>query len=162
MKKIILILAAASMMLSIASSCGSKTNGNADSYIMPCDSTLCEPTSNANTEDIIAIRKTLDLYVEAAIHGDSKVAEPAFAANATISHVENDVLVCAPIKELFAYYDATGKQSASYEISQYSIVGNVAMVRIESKFGETEFSDMFTFAKNGKDWKIVSKVYYVK
>lgn len=80
MKKIILILAAASLMLSIASSCGSKTNEKADS-----DSTLCEPTCNANTEDIIAIRKTLDLYVEAAIHGDSKVAEPAFAVNATIS-----------------------------------------------------------------------------
>ncbi|MCM1371853.1 MAG: nuclear transport factor 2 family protein, partial [Bacteroides sp.] len=65
-------------------------------------------------------------------------------------------------QELFTYYDATGKQSASYEVSQYSIAGNVAMVRIESKFGETEFSDMFTLAKNGKDWKIVSKVYYMK
>lgn len=162
MKKIILILAAASIMLSTTSSCGSKTNKNADSHIMPCDSTLCEPTCNANTEDIIAIRKTLDLYVKAAIYGDSKVAEPAFAENTTISHVENDVLVCAPIKELFAYYDATGKQLASYKISQYSIAGNVAMVRIESKFGETEFSDMFTLAKDGKDWKIVSKVYFVK
>ena len=162
MKKNILILAAASMMLSIASSCGSKTSGKTDSHIVPCDSTLCEPICNANTEDIIAICKTLDLYVEAAIQGDSKVAEPAFAENATISHVENGVLVCVPIKELFTYYDATGKQSASYEVSQYSIAGNVAMVRIESKFGETEFFDMFTLAKDGKDWKIVSKVYFVK
>ncbi len=161
MKKNILILAAASIMLSIAS-CGSKTSEKADSHIVPCDNTLCEPTCNANTEDIIAICKTLDLYVEAAIQGDSKVAEPAFAENATISHVENGVLVCVPIKELFTYYDATGQQSASYEVSQYSIAGNVAMVRIESKFGETEFSDMFTLARNGKDWKIVSKVYYMK
>lgn len=39
---------------------------------------------------------------------------------------------------------------------------DVAMVRIESKFGQTEFSDMFALVKYGDDWKIVSKVYHVK
>lgn len=36
------------------------------------------------------------------------------------------------------------------------------MVRIESKFGEAQFSDMFTLVKDGADWKIVSKVYHAK
>lgn len=56
--KNIILMAAASLMLSIASSCGSKTNEKADS-----DCNLCEPTCNANTEDIIANRNnTLYFY----------------------------------------------------------------------------------------------------
>lgn len=49
-----------------------------------------------------------------------------------------------------------------FAISSCSVAGDVAMVRIESKFGETDFSDMFTLVKDGSDWKIVSKVYHNK
>lgn len=65
-------------------------------------------------------------------------------------------------KALYDYYDQTGPHSASYEISSCSMADDVAMVRIESKFGESEFSDMFSLVKDGTDWKIVSKVYHVK
>lgn len=115
-----------------------------------------------DAQELSAIRKPLDLYVRAAIEGDSKIAMPAFADGATISHVENDTLVCLPIRSLFDYYDETGKQPASYEISSYSISGNVAMLRIESKFGDSEFCDMFNLLKAGGEWKIVSKIFSVK
>ncbi len=77
-------------------------------------------------------------------------------------HVENDSLICLPIKALFDYYDETGKHPASYDISEISISGIVAMVRIESKFGDSEFCDMFNLLKADDGWKIVSKIFSVK
>lgn len=154
MRKPILILSAAMMIISLASCCGENGNKCANSSAEVADSAKCEKGQClATAEEIAAIRVPLDMYVNAAIEGDSKVAQPAFAKGATISHAENDTLICAPIKELFDYYDATGKQPASYEIEDINVAGDVAMVRIESKFGDAQFSDMFTLVKDGKDWK---------
>ena len=89
-------------------------------------------------------------------------ARPAFADGATISHAENDTLICLPIRTLFDYYDETGRQPASYEISDVSIANDVAMVRIESTFGNARFCDMFTLVKAGGEWKIISKIFSVK
>lgn len=116
----------------------------------------------ATSEELTGIRKALDLYVQAAIKGNSKIARPAFAEGATISHAENDSLICLPIQALFDYYDETGKHPASYEITEYSVSGDVAMVRIDSKFGDTAFCDMFNLVKAGGEWKIVSKIFSVK
>ena len=112
--------------------------------------------------ELSAIRKPLDLYVQAAVEGDSRVARPAFAEGATISHAENDTLICLPIQALFDYYDQTGKHTASYEIADCNVAGDVATVRIESKFGDAEFTDMFALVKDGGEWKIVSKIFTVK
>lgn len=124
-----------------------------------CDSTKC---FNATADEIAGIRKPLDLYCEASVKGDSKVAHPAFAPTATMSYVENGKLVSVPIKALFDYYDQTGQQPASYEITSCHVSTDIAVVSIDSKFGETGFADMFTLVKDGDDWKIISKVYHVK
>ncbi len=124
-----------------------------------CDSTKC---CNATADEIAGIRKTLDLYCEASVKGDSKIAEPAFAPTATMSYAENGKLVSVPIKALFDYYDQTGPQPASYEITSCNVATDAAIVSIDSKFGETQFADMFTLVKDGDDWKIISKIYHVK
>lgn len=115
--------------------------------------------NNVSAEDLAGIRKAMDLYVQAAVEGDSKVARPAFAEGATISHAEDGKLICLPIQALFDYYDTTGKQPASYEVAECNVAGDVAMIRIESVFGDAKFSDMFALVKDGEDWKIVSKVF---
>lgn len=131
----------------------------ANKYENMCDSTKC---SNATAEEIAGIRKALNLYCEASVKGDSKIAEPAFAPTATMSYTENGKLVSVPIEALFDYYNQTGSQPASYEITSCNVATDVAIVSIDSKFGETCFADMFTLVKDGDDWKIISKVYHVK
>lgn len=113
-------------------------------------------------QDLAGITKALDLYAGAAIKGDSKVAQPAFAPGATMSYTENGKLVTVPISELYAYFDKTGPHQATYKIETVKIAGDVAIVSIDSKFGDTAFDDMFTLVKDGDSWKIVSKVYHVK
>lgn len=117
---------------------------------------------NATPEEVKDIKKTLDAYIEAAVKGDSKIAKPVFGDLATISFSENDSLVSNPIQALFDYYDQTGPHHAEYEITSLEVAGNVAIVRIDSKFGNVSFDDMFALVKDGNYWKIVSKVYNVK
>lgn len=149
----------ATLLLSFSACCNKSQCDSQDQ----CDQqSTCENIYKASNEELAAIRKPLDLYVQAAIEGDSKVARPAFADGATISHAENDSLICLPIKALFDYYDATGKQPASYEISECNVAGDVAMVRIESVFGDAQFTDMFALVKEVSEWKIVSKIFTAK
>lgn len=132
-------------------------------FNLACASAMESQKMDANeAKELENITKALNMYVGAAINGNSKVAEPAFAPLATMSYVENGKLVTVPIKKLFSYFDKTGKHPASYEITSAKIAGNVAVVSIDSKFGDTKFDDMFTLVKDGNDWKIVSKVYHIK
>ena len=117
---------------------------------------------NATAKEEAGIRKALDAYIEAAVKGDSNIAKPVFGDLATISYSDNDTLVSSPIQALYDYYDKTGPHHAEYEITALEVAGNVAVVRIDSKFGDVAFDDMFALVKDGENWKIVSKVYNVK
>ena len=161
MKKVILAVLATTI-IGLSSCCGNSAECDNDSAAK-CD-TVCgtESCSQATPDEIDGVRKALGYYTEAAVKGDCKIAMQGFAPKATMSYVESDSLVTVPIQALYDYYDQTGPHDATYEISDCSVAGNVAMVRIESKFGENEFTDMFTLVKDGSDWKIVSKVYQTK
>ena len=157
MKKSLIALSLAAMLFATAG-CGDGASQK-DTTMEKNDTLKCCKVSE---EQIAGIRKPLDLYVGAAIAGDSHVAEPAFTSTATISHIEDGELISLPIKALFDYYDETGKQDASYEITSCTVDGDVAVVSIDSKFGEAEFVDMFSLIKVGDDWKIVSKIFHAK
>lgn len=149
------IIAIFVLLTILVSSCGKSTKTTTKSAD---DGTICY---NATREEVSGIRKALDMYVEASVKGDSKIAEPAFASTATMSHAENGKLVSVSISELFAFYNS-GAMPASYEISDCNVAGDVAIVRIESKFGDTRYTDMFSLVKDSTEWKIVSKIFHVK
>ena len=145
----------------LATTCGNvKTGNNPEIKEEKMDNSKF---NNAIREQLEGISKTLDAYIDAAIKGDSKIAEPVFTDNATISHIENDSLISLPIKALFDYYNSdVCPQPASYTITACNVSDDVAIVAIDSDFGGTKFDDMFSMVKDGKDWKIVSKVFHVK
>lgn len=117
---------------------------------------------NANAEQLTGIKKALNAYIEAALKGNSEIAKAVFTETATISFNENGSLISSPIQALYDYYDQTGPHHAEYEITAAQVAENVAIVSIDSKFGDVSFDDMFTLVKDGDKWKIVSKVYHVK
>ncbi|WP_166333072.1 nuclear transport factor 2 family protein [Sphingobacterium chungjuense] len=75
---------------------------------------------------------------------------------------EDEVLKSVPIQVLFDGFSASEPMEDNYELTQIDVEGNAAIVRIESQFGPDKFADMFTLLKDGKDWKIVSKIYQIK
>ena len=147
-------------LLLIMGACRSNADNHQDNKFLKEDK--MNNKINATPEEEAGIRKALNAYIEAAVKGDSKIAKPVFGELATISYSENGSLVSAPIQALFDYYDQTGPHHAEYEITSLEVAGNVAIVRIDSKFGDVSFDDMFSLVKDGDDWKIVSKVYNIK
>lgn len=115
-----------------------------------------------NTEIPKGIVKAIDSYVEGGRQGSSEPARKGFAETATMSWSEDGKLVSVPIQTLFDGFDQWDPTPASYEILSCEVAGDVAMVAIDSKFGDACFTDMFTLVKDGYDWKIVSKVYHAK
>ncbi|MCH5237948.1 MAG: nuclear transport factor 2 family protein [Muribaculaceae bacterium] len=162
MKKIVKGLFLAIGTTILVSSCGNVKTNNQDLEIME-DKMGNKNFNNATPEQLEGINKALQAYIDAAIKGDSKIAEPVFTDNATISHIEKDSLVSLPIQALFDYYNSeVCPQPASYTITACNVSDDVAIVAIDSDFGGTKFDDMFSMVKDGKDWKIVSKVFHVK
>lgn len=117
--------------------------------------------SNATPDELSGIVKAIEHYIEAGRKGDSKVAAQGFAPAATMSWSENNSLKTVPIKELYDYFDQQPRK-ASCELASCNVAGDVAMARIESRFDDARFTDMFTLVKDGNVWKIVSKVYHTK
>lgn len=165
MRKNFIFLFAGIMMTNLVS-CSGNTSMNDDTQkennIAIVDMEQSKQLINATPEQLDGIKKALDAYVEAAVKGSSEIAKPAFASTATISYNENGKLVSNPIQALYDYYNQTGPHPASYTITCAQVSENVAVVSIDSKFGDTSFDDMFTLVKDGNDWKIVSKIYRVK
>lgn len=144
------------------SACGKEKTNNID-IEMKEEKMENKNFNNASPGQLEGINKALDAYIESAIKGDSKIAEAVFTDNATISHIENNSLISLPIQALFDYYNSeVCPQPASYTITACYVSGDVAIVAIDSDFGGTKFDDMFSLVKDGKDWKIVSKVFHVK
>ena len=135
---------------------GAETKG-AEMSLTIADNGSCSMPQQEKDGILAAINR----YLQAAREGSRKTAEKAFSKNATMSWRENGKLNSVPIEALYAYFDEK-KRPASGEISACSVAGDVAMVRLESDFDGTKFSDMFALVKDGDEWKIVSKVYHVK
>lgn len=139
-----------------------------------CENSQCKPDSCDNntvaasesfglkSEEMEALMRPVELYIESGRKGSSEDARKAFAPLATMSHMEGDSLITLPIQALYDYYDQTGKQECGYKLTACSVDGDVAMVRIESVFGDTRFTDIFSLLKQGEEWKIVSKIFTVK
>lgn len=164
MRKIFIsIITVLGIAFTVASCSNNEKATNNDNNNSTTESTMEKlKFDNASPEQISGIRKALDAYIEAAVKGDSKIAEPVFTDNATISHIENDSLISLPIKALFDYYNNDCPQPASYEITVCNVSDDVAIVAIDSDFGGTKFDDMFSMVKDGNEWKIVSKIFHVK
>lgn len=153
MKKILSIVLIAAAM---SSCCNNK-----------CDKNECTDTCAATETATITkpdapegVVKAIECYINGGRQASSVAAKPGFAETATMSWYENGKLQSVPIQTLFDGFDSWQPTEASYEIINCEVAEDVAMVAINSQFGDANYTDMFTLVKDGDDWKIVSKVYH--
>lgn len=126
-------------------------------------SSCCKNNAETPTVQVPeGITKTLEYYADGSRKGTSEITRKAFTDNATMSWVENDSLQSIPIQGLYDFVDSNEPMEVSYQVTTCDVADDVAIVRIESQFGETKYADMFSMVKDGNDWKIVSKIYHVK
>ncbi len=144
-------------MFSCGNGCGRKSCEQASEG--KCGGASC---FGATAGQLAGITKAVEYYIDGGRKGDSRITRQAFAQTATMSWCENGVLKSVPIRTLYDIVDASGPATVFYEMTSCSVADDVAVVRIESNFGEAKYSDMFTLVKDGDDWKILSKVYHKK
>lgn len=124
----------------------------------------CPSANSCTPADKAAITHAIDCYIEAARQGNSAIARQAFSPTATMSWFENGKLQSVPIQALYDFYDnpSIPKGNVSYEMTLCNVANDVAVVRIESQFGATRYSDLFSLVKDADGWKIISKIYHQK
>lgn len=127
-----------------SNSCGNNTIVTSESF-------------GLTTEEMVALMRPVELYIESGRKGSSEDARNAFAPLATMSHIEGDSLITLPIQALYDYYEQAGKQECGYELTACSVAGDVAMIRIESEFGDARFTDIFSLLKQGRSGKLSAK-----
>ncbi len=119
-----------------------------------------EPIADADATD--GIVKAIEYYIEGGRQASSEIAKKGFAETATMSWSEAGKLQSVPIQVLFDLFDSWEPTEASYKIVKCEVADDVAMVTIDSQFGDASYIDMFTLVKDSEGWKIVSKVYHTK
>lgn len=114
--------------------------------------------------DCAGVIKAIDYYIEGGRKGSSTIAKKGFSETATMSWYENGKLQSVPIQTLYDLYDQpqTHNGKVTYSIISCEIAEDVAIIAIDSQFGNAQYIDMFTLVKDDADWKIVSKVYHTK
>lgn len=109
-----------------------------------------------------AIRQTVNLYIQAGLKGKSSIMKPAFHSDAIMYGHTGGQLPGGPIQSLFDIIDANPPaKDLKGEITAIEIVEKIAYVRVESEnWNGARYSDMFLLLKDGKDWKILTKIFY--
>ena len=79
-----------------------------------------------------------------------------------MSWYENGKDQSVHIQEILDLLDSWEPSEASYKVVSCEVADDVAMVTIDSQFGDAAYTDMFTLVKDSDGWKIVSKVYHTK
>ena len=116
-----------------------------------------------DVEEVNAITKTIQHYIDGARMGKGDAMKPAFHEGATIYGYVGSDLFGGPIQGLFDWNDSNGAaKDIQSKIASVDIVGTCANVRVDSdNWTGHRFTDFFNLLKFDGQWKIVSKVFYL-
>jgi hypothetical protein len=120
-------------------------------------------TSPTAVSEHDAIARTIQQYVDGGKSGRSAEMQAAFHPDATIFGYVGPDLFAGPIQKLFDWNDQNGPATElQSQIANIDIAGTIATVRLElDNWTGHRFTDMFTLLKVDREWKIISKVFYL-
>jgi len=113
--------------------------------------------------EIDAITKVVQNYIEGARTGKGATMKPAFHQDATIYGYVGNELFGGPIQGLYNWNDKNGPaKDIQTRFSSIDVVGTCANVRLDTdNWTGHRFTDFFNLVKFDGEWKIVSKVFYL-
>ena len=115
-----------------------------------------------NKNEIDAICRAVQYYVDGAISGKGDDMKPGFHEDATIyGYVGND-LFAGPIQGLYDWNDENGPAAElQAKITSIEIIETAANVRVDlSNWTGSNYSDLFNLLKVDGEWKIMNKVFH--
>jgi Putative lumazine-binding len=120
-------------------------------------------TSPTTVSEYDAIAKTVQRYVDGGKSGRGAEMKAAFHPDATIFGYIGTDLFAGPIQKLFDWNDQNGPATElQARLASIDITGTIATARLElDNWTGYRFTDMFTLLKVDREWKIISKVFYL-
>jgi hypothetical protein len=120
-------------------------------------------TETSYVNDIDAITRTLQSYMDGARSGKGVAMKPSFHDDATIYGYVGTDLFGGPIQGLFDWNDQNGPaRDVQFRLSSIDVVGTCASVRADvDNWTGHRFTDFFNLLKFDGQWKVVSKVFYL-
>lgn len=111
-------------------------------------------------EEKEGITRAIEYYIEGLRQADTTISVKAFAKTATMTWSEDGKLNSVPIQALYDIVKNGQPQPVDYTFKACIAKEVIAITRIEVRFGRYIYTEMFSLAKDGDNWKIISKLYH--
>jgi hypothetical protein len=133
------------------------------SLVIACSVSICSVTvvaQSTTTDDITAITKTLNYYIEGGTNRDSATFAKAFMTDGQMQYMVQDTLKIVPLKDFVARMKPGEKVKRSCRIDNIQVAGTAASARLELVYDDFRFIDFMSLLKTKDGWKIVGKIFY--
>lgn len=129
-------------------------------FIACSASTFAQSSQATTTDDIAAITKTLNYYIEGGTNRDSATFAKAFMTDGQMIFMRNDTLRIVPLKDFVAGVKPGEKVKRTCRIASIQVAGSAATARLELVYDDFTFIDFMNLLKTRDGWKIVNKIFY--
>jgi Putative lumazine-binding len=123
-------------------------------------SAFAQSSAATTTDDLAAITKTLNYYIEGGTNRDSATFAKAFMTDGQMLFMRGDTLRIVALKDFVAGTKPGEKVKRSCRIASINIHGNAAAASLELVYDTFTFYDFMTLLKTNNGWKIVGKIFY--
>lgn len=121
---------------------------------------FAQNSAATTTDDLAAITKTLNYYIEGGTNRDSATVAKAFMTDGQMIGMRNDTLRIVPLKDYVANVKPGDKVKRSCRIASIQVAGTAASARVELVYEEFMFIDFMNLVKTKDGWKIVNKIFF--
>ena len=125
-----------------------------------CESAFAQNSAATTTDDLAAITRTLNYYIEGGTNRDSATFAKAFMTDGQMMFMRNDTLRIVPLKDFVAGTKPGERVKRSCRIASINIHGNAASATLELVYDTFTFYDFMNLLKTKDGWKIVGKIFY--
>ncbi|MCU0428260.1 MAG: nuclear transport factor 2 family protein [Candidatus Kapabacteria bacterium] len=120
---------------------------------------FAQSTQSTTTDDIAAITKTLNYYIEGGTNRDSATFAKAFMTDGQMIFMRNDTVRIVPLKDFVAGMKPGEKVNRSCRISGINVFGSAASAHIDLVYADFVLVDFMNLLKTKDGWKIVGKIF---
>lgn len=114
---------------------------------------------SAQSDDIAGIEKTVNMYFDGWMHGDTTKLGKAMHTTCKLKNIKEEAVVVYDRAKYLSFFKLHPKtEGATGRIVSIDITGPIASAKCELELPNRLFTDYFNMMKVGDSWVIVDKI----